>query len=222
MLDGVDFYRPLNERSRALDGLHMGGGGFDNRFIGEVDALKFEPVAHRCGQEREGDILAGVEGASGEACRGCEGALVGHDGMGVLAGQAVQEVEILLVGGAKSQNEFAADRAEDLDGGSGLETGQNADRGASDAEEFAILERRDIRRAGAFIDKGDFAEKVADFERREFHFAIRRGGLDDGGAGEQEVETMTFFAGLDDLRALGKSHRVGEAHKVRKLVVPES
>ena len=109
--------------------------------------------------------------------------------------QAVQEVEILLVGNAKALDEFAADRAEDLDGSSGLESGQNADRGAGDAEEFAILERQDIRRAGAFIDKGDFAEKVADFERREFHFSIRWGGLDDGGAGEQEVETMTFFAG---------------------------
>jgi hypothetical protein len=219
MLNGVDFHRPLNERGRALDGLHMGGGGFDNRFIGEVDALKFEPVAYGRGQEREGDILAGVEGASGEACRGCEGALVGHDGMGVLAGQAMQEVEILLVGGAKSQNEFAADRAEDLDGGSGLETGQNADRGASDAEEFAILERRDIRRAGAFIDEGDFAEKVADFESGEFHFLIRRRGLDKGGAGEQKIETVTLVAGLDDLRAFGKSHRVGEAHEGRKLVV---
>jgi hypothetical protein len=142
--------------------------------------------------------------------------------MGVLAGQAMQEVEILLVGGAKSQNEFAADRAEDLDGGSGLKSGQNADRGASDAEEFAILERRDIRRAGAFIDKGDFAEKVADFESGEFHFLIRRRGLDKGGAGEKEVEAMTFLAGLNDLRAFGKSHRVGEAHKGRKLVVTES
>ena len=138
---------------------------------------------------------------------------------GGLAGQTVQEVEILLVGGAKSQNEFAADRAEDLDGGGGLEAGQNADRGAGDAEEFAILERHDIRRAGAFIDERDFAEKVADFERREFHFAIRRGGLDDRSAGEKKVEAMTFFARLNDLGALRKSHRVGEAHKGRKLVV---
>ena len=80
MLDGVDFHRPLNERGRALDGLHMDRGGFDNRFIGKVDALEFEPVSHRRGQDREGDILAGVEGASGEACGGCEGALVGHGG----------------------------------------------------------------------------------------------------------------------------------------------
>jgi hypothetical protein len=29
-------------------------------------------------QDGESDILAGVEGASGEACGGCEGALVGH------------------------------------------------------------------------------------------------------------------------------------------------
>ena len=141
--------------------------------------------------------------------------------LGDLAGQAVQEVEILLVGGAKSQNEFAADRAEDLDGGGGLESGQNADRGASDAEEFAILERHDIRRAGAFIDEGDFAEKVADFESGEFDFSIRRGGLDDCSAGEKEVETMTFLAGLDDLRPLWKSHRVGEAHESRKLVEAE-
>ena len=141
--------------------------------------------------------------------------------LGGLAGQAVQEVEILLVGGAKSQNEFAADRAEDLDGGSGLETGQNTDRGAGDAEELAILERRDIRRPGAFINEGDFAEKVADSERRELHFAIRRGGLDDRSAGEKQVETMTFFARLNDLGALRKSHRVGEAHEGQKLVVAE-
>ena len=141
--------------------------------------------------------------------------------LGGLAGQTVQEVEILLVGNAKALDEFAADRAEDLDGGSGLETRQNADRGAGDAEEFAILERHDIRRAGAFIDKGDFAEKVADFERCEFHFAIRRGGLDDRSAGEQQVETMTFFARLNDLGALRKSHRVGEAHEGQKLVVAE-
>ena len=139
--------------------------------------------------------------------------------LGDLAGQAVQEVEILLVGSAKALDELAADRAEDLDGGSGLESGQNADRGAGDAEEFAILERRDIRRAGAFIDKGDFAEKVADFESGEFHFLIRRRGLDKGGAGEQKIETVTLLAGLNDLRAFGKSHRVRKAHEGRKLVV---
>ena len=142
--------------------------------------------------------------------------------LGGLAGQAVQEVEILLVGNAKALDEFAADRAEDLDGGGGLESGQNADRGAGDAEEFAILERHDIRRAGAFIDEGDFSKKVADFESGEFDFPIWRGGLDDCSAGEKEVEAMTFLASLDDLRALGKSHRVREAHEGRKLVVPES
>jgi hypothetical protein len=139
--------------------------------------------------------------------------------MGGLAGQAVQEVEILLVGGAKSLDEFATDRAEDLNGSGGLETGKNANRGAGDAEEFAILKRHDIRRARAFIDEGDFAEKVADFESGEFHFSIRRGRLDDRSAGEKQVETMTLLAGLDDFRALGKSHCIGEAHQGRKLVM---
>ena len=153
--------------------------------------------------------------------RGCVGWTRCAEKLAALLGQAVQEVEILLIGGAEPLNEFAADRAEDLDGGGGLETGQNADRGAGDAEEFAILERRDIRRAGAFIDEGDFAEKVADFESGEFHFLIRRRGLDKGGAGEQKIETVTLLAGLNDLRAFGKSHRVRKAHEGRKLVVAE-
>ena len=64
--------------------------------------------------------------------------------LGGLAGQAVQEVEILLIGGAEPLDEFAADRAEDLDGGGGLEAAQNADGSACDSEEFAILERLNI------------------------------------------------------------------------------
>ena len=80
MLDGVDFHRPLNKRGCTLDGLHMDRGSFDDWFIGEVDALEFEAVACGRGQNGECDILAGVEGASGEACGGCEGALVGHGG----------------------------------------------------------------------------------------------------------------------------------------------
>ena len=131
----------------------------------------------------------------------------------------MQEVEILLVGNAKALDEFAADRAQDLDGGGGLETGQNADCGAGDTKKFAILERNHIRRARTFIDEGDFAEKVADFEIGEFDFPIWRGSLDDGGAGEQEVEAMTFLASLDDLSALGKSHRVRESQQGEKLVV---
>jgi hypothetical protein len=80
MLDGVDFHRPLNQSGCALDGLHMHCGGLHERLVWKIDALEFEPMSDRGGQDGESDILAGVEGASGEACGGCEGALVGHGG----------------------------------------------------------------------------------------------------------------------------------------------
>ena len=93
--------------------------------------------------------------------RGCVGWTRWAKKLAALLGQAVQEVEILLIRGAEPLDEFAADGAEDLDGSSGLETAQNSDGGACDAEEFAILKRGDIGRAGAFIDEGNFAKKVA-------------------------------------------------------------
>ncbi len=86
MLDGVDFHRPLNERGCALDGLHMDRGSLDDRFVGKIDTLEFEPVANRRGQEGKRDILSGVESTSGQACGGCEGALVGHDEKGSFSG----------------------------------------------------------------------------------------------------------------------------------------
>jgi hypothetical protein len=121
----------------------------------------------------------------------------------------MQEVEILLIRGAESLDEFATDGAEDLDGGGGLETAQYADGGACDAEEFAILERSDIRRAGAFIDEGNLAEKVADFESGEFDISIGRRGMDYSCAGQQEIEAVTLLASLDDFIPLLKLHDVG-------------
>ena len=115
--------------------------------------------------------------------RGCVGWTRWAKKLAALLGQAVQEVEILLIRGAEPLDEFAAYGAEDLDGGSGLETAQNSDGGACDAEEFAILERGDIRRAGAFIDEGNLAEKVADFKRGEFDISIGRRGMDHSSAG---------------------------------------
>ena len=80
MLDGVDFYRSLHQRGRPLDGFYMDCGGLDDRLVRKIDALEFEAVPDGRWQDGESDILAGVEGASGEACGGCEGALVGHGG----------------------------------------------------------------------------------------------------------------------------------------------
>ena len=115
--------------------------------------------------------------------RGCVGWTRWAEKLAALLGQAVEQVEILLIGGAEPLDEFAADRAEDLDGGGGLEAAQNADGSACDSEEFAILERLDISRAGAFINEGNLAEKVADFESGELDISIRRRGMDDGRAG---------------------------------------
>ena len=94
MLDGVDFYRSLNQRGGALDGLHMNGGGLHDRLVRKIDTLEFEAVPDWCGQDGESDIFAGVEGAPGEACGGCECSLVGHGAYGLkrLGGQAVQKV----------------------------------------------------------------------------------------------------------------------------------
>jgi hypothetical protein len=135
-----------------------------------------------------------------------------------LSGQAVEQIEILLVGGAEPLNEFAADRAEDLDGGGGLETGQNANRGAGDAEEFAILQRQDIRRARAFIHEGNLAEKVADFELGEFHISIGRRGVNHRCAGEQKVKAMPLLAGLDYLRAFRKRRDICQADEGGQLL----
>jgi hypothetical protein len=74
----VDFDGALDERGGALDGFHMDGSGIDDGLVGEVDALEFKAVPGWCGQDGDGDIFAGVEGASGEAGGGCESALVGH------------------------------------------------------------------------------------------------------------------------------------------------
>ena len=115
--------------------------------------------------------------------RGCVGWTRWAEKLAVLLGQAVEQVEILLIGGAEPLDEFAADRAEDLDGGGGLEATQNADGSARDSEEFAILERLDISRAGAFINEGNLAEKVAHLESGELDISIRRRGMDDRGAG---------------------------------------
>ena len=111
--------------------------------------------------------------------RGCVGWTRCAEKLAALLGQAVQEVEILLIGGAEALDEFSANRAEDLNGGGRLEPCKNADRGAGDAEKFAILERDDIRRARAFIDEGDFAEKVADLEIGQLDFSIWRRSLND-------------------------------------------
>jgi hypothetical protein len=67
MLHCVNFDHALNKRGRALHGLHIGGSGIDNRLIGQIDALKFEAVADWCGQNRECDIFACVQGAASEA-----------------------------------------------------------------------------------------------------------------------------------------------------------
>ena len=80
MLDGVNFYRSLHQGGRALDGLYMNCCGLDDRLVRKIDALEFEAVPDGRREDGESDILAGVKGASGEACGGCEGALVGHGG----------------------------------------------------------------------------------------------------------------------------------------------
>jgi hypothetical protein len=63
----VDFDHALNKRGRALHSLHICGGGIDNRLIGQIDALKFEAVTDWCGQNRESDIFACMQGAASEA-----------------------------------------------------------------------------------------------------------------------------------------------------------
>ena len=78
MLDSVNLHHALHERCRPLDRLDMGGGGFDNRFIRQVDALEFEAMSGGGREDRDGDVFAGVKGAAGECCGGCEGALFVH------------------------------------------------------------------------------------------------------------------------------------------------
>ena len=134
----------------------------------------------------------------------------------------MKEVEILLIGGAEPLDEFPADRAEDLDGGGGLESGQNPDRGARDAEKLAILKRQDIRRAGAFIHERNLAEKVADFEFGEFDISIRRRGVNHSRAREQEIETMPLLAGLDDLGAFLERRDVCQANQGGQLLVAKA
>lgn len=154
--------------------------------------------------------------------RGCVGWTRWAEKLAALLGEAVKEVEILLIGGAEPLDEFAADRAEDLDGCSGLESGQNADRGARNAEEFAIFQCQDIRRTGAFIHEGNLTEKVAYFKCSKFEFSIGRRGLDDRRAGDQKVKTMPLLAGLDDFIAFLELHNIREAYERGKLIAAEA
>ena len=67
MLHCVDFDHALDKRGRALHSLHICGSGIDNWLIGQIDTLKFEAVADWCGQNRESDIFACMQGAASEA-----------------------------------------------------------------------------------------------------------------------------------------------------------
>ena len=134
----------------------------------------------------------------------------------------MQEVEVFEVGGAEALDEFAADGAEKLDGGGGLETGEDADGDAGDADELAGLERDDIGGAGAVIDEGDFAEEVAGFEAGEFDAAIGGRGVDGGAAGEENVEAVALVAGLEDFFVLLERNGVSQTEKGGDFVEAEA
>jgi hypothetical protein len=134
----------------------------------------------------------------------------------------VQEVDILEVGFAEAFDEFPADGAEKLDGGGGLETSEDADGDAGDADEFAGGEGDDIGGAGAIIDEGNFAKEVAGFEVGEFHAAIGRRGLDCGAAGEKNVEAVAVITGLDDPGIFVEGDGIGEANEGGKFLGAEA
>ncbi len=95
----------------------------------------------------------------------------------VLRLDAVQEVDVFEVGGAEALYEFAADGAEKLDGGGGLEACEDADGDAGDADELAGLDGDDIGGAGSIIHKRDFAKEIAGLEQGEFHAFVGGRGM---------------------------------------------
>ena len=66
MLDGLDLGIPLDQCSRALDGLHMVGEGIDDRLVRQVGAAELVPVTGGGRVDGEGDVAAVVQGTAGE------------------------------------------------------------------------------------------------------------------------------------------------------------
>ena len=86
MLDGVNLDGAFRESGGALDGLDLFHIGIDEGLVGQIDAAELESVTFRRGLEREGDLLAGVEGSAFEGGLASESVLNGggHGGAGFI------------------------------------------------------------------------------------------------------------------------------------------
>ncbi len=82
MLDGVDLDAAFAERGGALDLLDVVDVRGDGGLVGEVGALEDEAGAGRGGLDREGDVVAGVQGLTLHGLSVRDGGLLetGHKG----------------------------------------------------------------------------------------------------------------------------------------------
>lgn len=107
---------------------------------------------------------------------------------------------MFLIAGAQARDEAATDGREQMDGDAGLESGQDAEGGAGDAEQLAVVHGRDVGRAGAVIDEGHLAEEIAGFESGKE--AVIEGNPRP--SGENDIHAVTGFADTDDALAGGE------------------